>query len=94
VDHALRDLEAPDHASGITLDQAIAGFGEPHSFKRRQDAGLAFAARDEIEARGEEQVLIARQRPVRREELRHVADVAPDRGGRADDVVPGDDGSP
>jgi len=76
VQHALRDFEPPDHATGKPLDEVVCKRHQFHGAQRVLDARTHLAERNIVETRREQQVLPGGQRAVSRQQLRDVADMA------------------
>ncbi len=91
---ALRNLEAPQHAAGIVLRQAIGGSGEPRHRERLRNPALALRPGDEVEPGREQQVLVAGEIAVGGEKLGHIADAGADLPGFASQIATGDAGVP
>jgi len=66
------------NAAGVFADEAAAVGGQAHEFQRLPDSLLLLVARQIIEFGEYEQVLIARERTVHGDRLRHIADRAAD----------------
>ena len=61
VQHALRDLEAAEHAPRVVLRELVGSPGEPGRLERFLDALRALVAGNEIEAGRKQKILVAGQ---------------------------------
>ena len=61
VQHALGDFEPADHAAGVAPHEVVGRFRQTHDVERVSNARLAIGARNAVQARREQQVLVAGQ---------------------------------
>ena len=88
MEHRLSYLEAPDHPARECPDHPIRRILQGHELQGFIDPWLPFRGRQVVEPGARHEVLSRGQRPIRRQQLRHVSDGAPDEAGIAMDVVP------
>ncbi len=90
MQQALGDLEPTEHPAGIVPGEMICANSQDPCGQAPVDARCPLPSRDAIKTRGQQQVLIAGQRAVGRQQLRHIADVAPHLRRLPDDIAAGD----
>ena len=74
----------------ILTREMMCEFGQAHARERAFDTFAALMPRNAIKPCRQQQALKTRQRTVRREQLRRVADAAPDFGWPKTDIKAGD----
>ena len=76
MQRGLGDFQAANHAAGVFAHHAAGIGGQVHELQCLPDARLLLAARQVVELREDQQVLVPGERTVHRDRLRHVADDA------------------
>ena len=88
MDEREREVEPALHAARVAADLAVGGVDEVHALEQGIAASAALGLRHALEGGLQAQVLAAGEQRVERGLLQRGADLAPDRGALADDVVP------
>src|ERR1019366_1566738 len=77
MQRGLGDLKAADHSAGVLPHQATAVSRQAHEIQCFANPRLLFAVRQVVEFGEDEQVLVAGERTVDGDRLRHITDGAP-----------------
>lgn len=92
MEHGLGDFQATDHAAGVLPHQPIGQVFERHEVKGARDTAFAFRAGYVVEAGGDGEVFLARERAIDGEHLGHVPNHAAHATGLPDNIEHGDRG--